>query len=283
MVVADAEPDENIWRARLLPDHSLAWEAWIASNRRDWFPVYSPDSTRVAFLSDRSGEQQLWIRDGNGERQLTFGQLVPNYVSWTGDSRQMIFSSLRERQMYRFAEGGQPVLVPIEGGAGAHTAVWPDGSSVLLTRRFYTYQAPFAGGQPKLLTDQGGYPLRVSPDGDWVYYARDRFSKEVWRIRRSDRHAERVTNRLLPGCWACWSVTNKTLVYLASSERGTPPEIESMDLATGRMEPLGKLPRPLPPPGRGALALSPDGAFLLAVVADPADSDLLLASQTLGF
>jgi Tol biopolymer transport system component/DNA-binding winged helix-turn-helix (wHTH) protein len=284
LVAADAELDENIWRARLLPDHSLAWEAWIASNRKDWFPVYSPDSTRVAFLSDRSGEQQLYIKDsGDVERQLTFGQLVPNYVSWTGDGRQMTFSSLRERQLYRLTEGGKPQLIPIEGGVGAHTAVWPDGSSVLLTRRFYTFQAPFMGGRPKLLTDQGGYPLRVSPDGKWIYHARNRFSNEIWRIRRSDQRAELVTNRLHPGCWACWAVNDKRLVYLARSEQGTAARLESMDLATGRVEPLGRLPRPLPPPGRGALALSPDNAFLLAVVADPEDSDLLLASPNLNF
>src|ERR1019366_6882125 len=53
LVLAHAQPDLNIWRAKLNAGHGLGvWERLIASTGEDSFPVYSPDARRIAFLSD---------------------------------------------------------------------------------------------------------------------------------------------------------------------------------------------------------------------------------------
>jgi Tol biopolymer transport system component len=141
-------------------------------------------------------------------------------------------------------------------------------------------RAPISGGKPAQLTDRGGYPLRVSPDGKWIYYAQHRYSDEIWRLRIDDGFTERLTNRLRAGCWACWSVNANALVYVAAGSSGA--RLERLDLASGRTRDLGLLPGRLPPLGLGMLALSPDDRALLAVVAETGTGDLQILTQGTG-
>ena len=283
VVTASSDLDENIWRARLEPKQGvLDWRPFIESPREDFSPAFSPNGRQVAFLSYRSGTQQLWIKDEDREpRQLTFGHLAPLSPAWTGKGDEVVFSSPPERQMYRIvAKGGSPVRIPVDGGVAAHTTVSPDENYVYMVRRFYIFQAPFTGGQPRLVTSQGGFPLRMSPGGEWIYYVRDRFSNEIWRARSSNGHSERVTDRLQPGCWACWSVNASSLAYVAKRKPGEPAQLERMDLATGNYERIGEFPGRLPRLGRGGLTMNLDGSSLLAVVAEPSAGNLDLIESS---
>ena len=282
LVLAHAEPDENIWRAKLTPTHEIAaWERLIASTGVDFSPVYSPDSRRLVFLSDRSGDQQLWSKEPDGrERQLTFGQLKPGAASWTAKGDVVVFSSVRQRVLYRMVvNGGSPVPIQV-GTVGAHTAVSPGGDWVYFVRRFYIMRAPGSGGPPTQMTDQGGFPLRLSPDGEWIYYVPHRYSSEIWRQGQSNGVTQRLTNRLRPGCWACWSVNSTALVYVPPGDDGVV-RLERLELASGQIHDLGRVPGRLPTLGLGMVALSPDDSSLAVVVAEPGIGDIEISEQTL--
>ena len=281
LILAHAQPDQNIWRAELQGGQPVrGWERLIASSGEESAPTYSPDSRRIAFLSDRSGDQQLWIKENDGrERQLTFGDLKPGSASWTGNNDEVVFPALRKRILYRMNSDGSSLKpIPI-GEVGSHTAVSPDGAWVYLVRRFFIMMAPSAGGTPTQVTDQGGFPLRLSRDGTWIYYVRHRFSSEIWRVRRADGFTERMTNRLQPGCWGCWSVNDRALVYVPI-DHSEAPRLERMDLATGEVRDLGRLPGRLFPPVSGMLTLSADDHWLAAVVAEPGTGDLQAVEGT---
>lgn len=67
-----------------------------SSNAHDKFPRWSPDGSRVAFISDRSGEEEIWTvaQDGLAQpQQLTTGGNAQRYApEWSGDGKRIAFS-----------------------------------------------------------------------------------------------------------------------------------------------------------------------------------------------
>ena len=75
LAYTQATHDLNIWEIHL-PDHSgksADAARLISSTRDDLLPDFSPDGTKIAFGSDRSGHHEIWVceRDGSNPVQLT--------------------------------------------------------------------------------------------------------------------------------------------------------------------------------------------------------------------
>lgn len=64
----------------------------------DWRPVWGPDGEHIAFVSDRSGNCDVWIMDRSGEnlQQLTHGPLYDGLPTWNPFKREIAFVSNRE-------------------------------------------------------------------------------------------------------------------------------------------------------------------------------------------
>ena len=66
-----------------------------SSNAHDRLPSWSPDGTRIAFVSDLTGEQQIHVMDhlGKDSEQLTEGLRGRLYrIAWSPDSKRLAFS-----------------------------------------------------------------------------------------------------------------------------------------------------------------------------------------------
>jgi tricorn protease len=67
-----------------------------SSTAHDKFPRWSPDGSRVAFISDRSGEEEIWVSAQDGltaPQQLTSGGTAMRYApEWSGDGKKIAFS-----------------------------------------------------------------------------------------------------------------------------------------------------------------------------------------------
>lgn len=83
----------NIW---LVPvDGSRGPEKFTGSEKRDYFPRWSPDGEQLAFISTRSGKPQIWVIGARGgeARQLTRGKHPVTDLVWSPDGRWIVFVS----------------------------------------------------------------------------------------------------------------------------------------------------------------------------------------------
>jgi Tol biopolymer transport system component len=105
----------------------------------DGDPVWAPDGTRIAFVSDRAGSSDIWVMnsDGSAQARLTSGQ--DDRPSWSPDGTRLVFD--RES---------------------------PDGSATAI----YVMNAD-GGGQRRLIAGNGTQPA-WSPDGRWIAFVSDR-------------------------------------------------------------------------------------------------------------
>jgi TolB protein len=63
----------------------------------DRFPAWSPDGSRIAFVSDRTGIAQIWVMNANGSdpRQLTFDPARKDQVpDWSPDGSMIAYATL---------------------------------------------------------------------------------------------------------------------------------------------------------------------------------------------
>ena len=121
-------------------------------------PVFSPDGKRIAYVSDRSGAENIWIADSDGAnpRQVTLydGNTVFTSPAWSSDGRSIYASRYRSDrvafELWRFdvASGEGEIVVPIKSAPGQPRSQWqstlgavptPDGA--------YLYYARNVGGE----------------------------------------------------------------------------------------------------------------------------------------
>ena len=165
------------------PEPRTEFEPWGVSTRLDFEPVFAPDGLRVAFVSQRSGSDELWIAEASGTGreavQLTFFERPS--PGW-----------LPAVEHPRFEPGGQRVLIAVH-----------------LDDSYDVYAVPSDGGLPERLT-WGATDERapcIPPDGRFLAFVDDRGSgPEIWRLPAGGGHpgqAVRLTKHGAAARLAC--------------------------------------------------------------------------------
>jgi tricorn protease len=102
-------------------EHGITRNLTNTSGSHERSAVWSPDGKYIAYLSDQSGEYQIYIREQSGAtpaRRITND--LENYVysiSWSPDSRMILFNDRNHNLQYVTIETGN--ITPV-----AHSGIW---------------------------------------------------------------------------------------------------------------------------------------------------------------
>ncbi len=271
--------DLNIWRLDLKPSREAdRWRRIVASPGQDASPQYSPDGSRICFRSDRSGEEQLWVSDadGNNAVQITRGPLWPSVGRWSPDGRAIVFNNARSGEIHLARQNpGGSWETHSTGFTGYHPVFSPDGHWIFAGTMSALLRIPVRGGPAAQLTPQRGISLDVSRDGRFVYFVREASDTVLWRADAATGRTEKVVEGLLPYCSSCWVLAATGIYYLGSKAgSGGRQALYFHDFSAGRDRLVLDYPEPLSPIGSGPFSLSPDGRYLLCVRVDPSNADV---------
>jgi Tol biopolymer transport system component/predicted Ser/Thr protein kinase len=277
--------DTNIWSYDLKggrPPRRL-----ISSTRLEQGPQFSPDGTRIAFASTRTGAWEVFLCDPNGDNTLqltSFADRPGGSPQWAPDGESIAFDARPGGNADIFTlrlAGGAPVRLTTHTAQDAVPSYSRDGRFIYFgsnrTGRFEIWKMPVSGGEPEQITRNGGFYASESPDGKFLYYARALDQPGLYRMPLQGGAESVVIENLRAGYWGYRVITQRGIYYVdreGTGQTGLRHLLKFIDLTTMRHEVVLQLGQR---PFNAGLSLSPDGSQVLYTQADRADTDIMLA------
>lgn len=285
--------DTGLWRLDLTqPDRGLSATNLPDSTFDELGPAYSPDGTKLMFVSTRSGTEELWIADADGSnvRQMTSLRWCLGEPRWSPDGTRVAFT---------VDHGGRPDVYLLDVRTGEvkpltstpeleYAPHWsPDGAWIYFGRGpiiqdVEMHRVPSSGGPSVRVTRGSGVPAH---DGRSVFVFRampvsepsstgttaPRFSsswRTLWQVPLDGGEPRRLAERVDWGSIAA----GRRAVYFVSLNSPRESSIEEVEIASGRQRRLATLSMR---PARGT-ALSPDERTLIVSAINAIGANLMV-------
>jgi len=272
----------NIWRLNLNTSPPEA-HMLIGSTMGQRSASISPDGRRVAFESNRGGAGwEIWVcdADGSNTRQVSFfRRSTTGTPRWAPDSKRIVFDSRDgkgDSDLFVVdADGGAPQKLNIDVadntlGSWSHDGQWIyflNGEDHGIPS---VWKVHSGGGQAVKIADHGYFPLEA-PDGEHVYFVRDR---RLWHAKSDGSEQEKVEVMPQLGSFGDEWFPFQSDIYFVAHE-GEQSSISRFDLATRRVQQVYRTEKSTPD-WVGGLPVSPDGSYLLYTQIDKHSSNLML-------
>ena len=273
--------------ARLVND-TIESKPFANSTRIEGSARFSPNGTRIAFMSLRSGDPEVWVagRDGSGLQQIT-SLGAPDLVvgGWSPDGTRVAFDAAiagNDDVYVVGADGGHLRRLTSESSADGIVSWSGDGRWIYFssTRAGATpdiWRVSPDGGPATRVTRNGGFDPKESPDGRYLFYL-DRHpaglaidgTARLMRVPVGGGQAELVLERLRPLLWA---VTDTGIAFITRE-----PNFDAVDVyrfSDRRVARVGRLGFRIAE-AYTHMSVSRDGRWALATKMERFDADLLL-------
>ncbi len=281
----------NLWRYPLEDSVTAGRqpERLVSSTRISTEPDYSPDGSRIAFASERSGSWEIWTTRSDGTQPLQLTNMPGQQSAsprWSPDGQSIVFDTR--------CEGHADLAVIGAQGQGLRRLTTDltdeflprfsrDGKSIYFSsnregaRQLWKMPAATAPGPP------GGSPVKVtvnglndaveSEDGKYLYVSR---RNKLWRMPIDAREEEGLEEVLPKMFWRDFSLVPGGVIY-ATSWINLIQTIERLDWTTGQKRKLMDIgPRPNL---FGPFVVSPDRKWLLADRVDQQNVEIMMVDN----
>lgn len=215
--------------------------AITTGNRNDTSPRWSPDGTRLAFISGDDGNAQIYVRwmDSGQTARITNLEQSPNAFAWSPDGKRISFAALEPDKSLHIAD----LPAPPSGAKWADPAKVYDklvyrfnGVGYLKPGYMQLFVVSAEGGAPRKITS-GKFPnagtqfapSRASwtPDGKYLLVSANRHAEEeheyedteVYEFSVTDGSMRALTNRKGPDNSPAVSPDGKHVVYTGFDDR----------------------------------------------------------------
>ncbi|HKR27732.1 MAG TPA: winged helix-turn-helix domain-containing protein [Acidobacteriaceae bacterium] len=281
------DDEQNIWRLKLQDETHVQGppEVLIPSGRSyNLLPQFSPDGSRIAFQSNRSGYEEIWMCDTSCSNpvQVTDARTLTGTPRWSPDGRHLAFDSRRGNHseidviavpfgsphaVARFSDS--ECVIP----SWSHDGRWIYFSSNRGGSAFHVWKVGVKEGAassiPVQISTSVGFNATESLDGRFVLFANPP-NPGIWSVSSDGGSKEKIWNGPGPDLWSNWTLARTGLYLLAPAKPG--PEVEFLNLETHRISRISKLDKP----SFYGLSLSPDGKSLIYSQQDRNDHGILL-------
>ncbi len=277
----------DLWSLEL-DDPSAKPVPLLRSTRSESAPAFSPDGRRLAFVSDRSGQPEIWVAaaDGSHPVQMTRLELPSTHrPSWSPDGRWVAFEARLDGRtsLWRVeASGGAPERLVGAPESETWHAVVPrfstEGSRLYFgsdrSGSWQVWSLDLADASLEQVTREGGFAAVEEAAGGDLYYVRlDR--PGIWQRSEATGNEVPVDTVLKSSDWASWAADGPAFIRLRRTgwtsgvlERFLEGAAEASSLVELESDHNLIL---------GGVALSPDGSTLVWSQRSRLDFDILTA------
>ena len=220
--------DINSGRQRNLTKHAIANEV---------YPAWSPDGRKIAFVSDRDGNSNIYVMDADGKnvQRLTNHPLKDNKPVWSPDGKRIAFNSVRDGgdfyQIYVMDADGKNVQ-RLTNHSGSNPAWSSNGRKIAFnsSREENTdiYVMDADGGNVRRLTRRLAFDIMPawSPNGRKIAFVSYKgVDSAIYIIDVDDGSIVQLTT--YPAEFPVWSPDGKQLAFHSNKNRDGVPNSDS--------------------------------------------------------
>ena len=211
----------------------------ISPKSDDWNPNWSPDGSKIAFVSKRNGISEIYVMnvDGSEPTRLTFNKSRDWDSTWSPDGSKIAFASRRDADFEIYvmnADGAEPTRLTFNDVPDWNPTWSPDGSRIAFASErdgdFEIYVMDADGTDQTRLTHSEGIDTRPSwsPDGSKIAFASERDGDfEIYVMNIDGTNLVRLTSNRSIDWQPLWSPDGSRIAF--ASERDGNFEIYAMN------------------------------------------------------